>query len=699
MDFLDTREWLLTNGLGSFASGTVSDAHTRTYHGWLFAAVSPPGLRTLLLSHIEAYLDIAGEGYPLGTNYWGSRAVSPVGYKLLQSFSIGPVPTWVWGTSSWTLTREILMTYGLLPGEADKSEPRLRHQVYVRYRYAGREPAWVNLRPLVGDRNFHHQQHTSPDAEPDLRFSQLVEPNRVSLQATRHNWVGTSWQLSWSQGDYYPGGAWYWDYWYPEETRRGLGDREDLYSPGHLAVLLYPGQSLVLEARVRITNPLRPFAPPTQETFETALQTEQARLRQTFAPMLKTSDRGRSPAVTFAAPHLDPADTVLAALLRASDQFIAHRASIGGPTVIAGYHWFSDWGRDTLIALPGLCLKTQRFDLARGLLESFGKYCQGGLIPNTFPDSGAHPVYNSIDAALWWVEILGLYLEASQDWDFLIQQYPVVRQIHKSFATGTSYNIRIDAMDGLVTWEHPGVALTWMDAVVNGEPATPRQGKCIEINALWYSALRWAERWATRLSDQGGNGDEPANYANHARRYAQQADQVKASLQKFWNGRQSYFHDLLEPSDSPNVQIRPNAVIALSLAHCGFSDLQGKKALVTVRDRLLTPYGLRSLDPGDPHYVGRYIGDPVHRDHAYHQGTVWSWLIGPFIRAWQRFYPGDPLPWDPQPLLDHFANQACLGSISEIFDGDPPHDPQGAIAQAWSVAELVRHWDDLGVGG
>jgi len=719
MNALDTREWLLTNGLGSFASGTVSDVHTRTYHGWLIAAIAPPGQRTLLLARIDAHLYIAGRGFPLGTNYWGSGTIEPQGYRLLQSFHIDPIPTWTWGTDEWQLTRQILMTHGVVVEESTPDKPQFRHQIYIRYRYEGQESALLNLRPLTGDRNFHHQQH----ADPDLQISQLVEPYRVSLQATRKHWVGTPWQLSWSKGIYYPDDVWYWNYCYPEETRRGLGDREDLHSPGYLNASLQPGESVTLEARVRLTNPKHPFTPPTDFTFDQALQAEQARLSKIFAPLftpvlqqdsalerLKPKEQNLDVAAEMElTTHSNAADlgrsqptplscfnlTCFKKLLYSSDQFVAYRASIAGPTVIAGYHWFSDWGRDTLIALPGLALTTKRFEMARGLLETFGNYCQDGLIPNTFPDDGAPPSYNSIDAALWWIETLGLYLEATQDWDFLIAQYPTVRRIYKSFATGTTYNIRIDALDGLVTWEAPGVALTWMNALVEGETATPRQGKAIEINALWYSSLCWAQQWAERLSQTVTPADESPNYENHARHFAMQAEQVKASLQKFWNVQHQYFYDLIDPGDLPNPQVRPNAVIALSLHHCGFTADHARQALNTARDRLLTPYGLRALDPADPHYMGRYIGDPRHRDYAYHQGTVWSWLIGPFIRAWTRFFPDQPLPWNPQPLLKHFEHDSCLGSISEIFDGDAPHAAQGAIAQAWSVAELLRHWDDI----
>lgn len=660
----DTREWLLTNGLGSFASGTISDAHTRTYHGWLFAAIDPPSDRRLLLSRIDATLETSGQQFELGTNFWQGGTIAPTGYELLRSFSDQPTPTWNWSAEQWQCTRELILPYGF---EADRN---WCNRVLIRYTYQGTNSATLNLRLLIADRNFHYQQQS----DPDLHFSQLIDPHRLLLQAQRSNWIGTPWQLCWTQGAYHADGLWYRNYCYLEETRRGLGDREDLYSPGCLVVVLRPGDTVTLEARVRHPNPAQPYDHLTDETFDRALQQEQQRLDQQFAAL--------APAVESKEKlHL------WQQLLKAGDRFIVHRASISGPTVIAGYPWFNDWGRDTLIALPGLTLTTKRFDIARGLLATFAQYCQHGLIPNAFPDAGAKPYYNSIDATLWWIETLGLYLEASQDWEFLVEQYPIARRIYKGFVAGTLHDIRVDAFDGLVTWSAPGVALTWMDAVLDGQPVTPRRGKAIEINALWYSALCWLVKWAERSQD--------STIASHATRYRQQAEQVKDSLQKFWNPERHYFYDAIAPTDHPDPAIRPNAVIALSLHHCGFSEYQAKRVLQVARDRLLTPYGLRSLDSADPQYVGSYAGDVQHRDRAYHQGTVWSWLIGSFIRAWQRFYLDDPLPFDASLLIEHFQNQACLNSVSEIFDGDAPHHPQGAIAQAWSIAELTRHWADL----
>ncbi|MBF2073713.1 MAG: glycogen debranching enzyme family protein [Synechococcales cyanobacterium C42_A2020_086] len=679
MEQIDTREWLLTNGLGSFASGTVSDAHTRTYHGWLIAALEPPGQRTLLLSHIDAVLEIAGQSVELGANFWKSGTISPQGYRLLQSFAVEPVPTWVWGTEDWQLTRRLILPYGLTASQPAE----WCHRLLVQYHYQGQGPTVLRLRPLIADRIFHYQQQ----ADPELEFVQLIESSGILLQAKRPHWVGTSWQLFWTQGEYESDGLWYWGYRYPEETQRGLADTEDLYSPGCLTVLLAPGESVTLEARVRCPDGHYQHSRLDTHSFDLALTAEQQRLQQSFAADQTYAVSAASHPAEMSRSHWA---VLRSQLLRAGDQFVVYRASTSGPTVIAGYPWFNDWGRDTLIALPGLALATKRFDVAKGLLNTFGQYCQQGLIPNAFPDAGTRPFYNSIDAALWWIETLGLYLEASQDWEFLSEQYPVVGRIYKGLMAGTLYSIRVDAVDGLVTWDAPNVALTWMDAVVAEEPVTPRRGKPIEINALWYSALGWAAQWAERL--QHHPDMDAVALANQARRYAEQAEQVKASLQKFWNPAQGYLYDTIKPDDYPDRSIRPNAVIALSLQHCGFPEAIGQQVVQVARERLLTPYGLRSLDPADRQYVGQYRGGIWQRDRSYHQGTVWPWLLGPFMRAWQRFYPTEPIPFDWQPLLEHVQHQACLGSISEMFDGDPPHAPKGAIAQAWSVAEVIRQW-------
>ncbi|MBD1853688.1 glycogen debranching enzyme family protein [Cyanobacteria bacterium FACHB-502] len=684
MDERDTREWLLTNGIGSFACGTVCDAHTRTYHGWLMAALEPPGRRTLLLSRIDAAIEIGGQRLQLGVNFWISGAISPQGDRLLRSFTVDPVPAWIWGQEHWQLQRRLVMPYGVLSPQNDEP-PRLKTRTLIHYRYEGNQPALLSLRPLIADRGLHYQQQQ----QPELEFAQLVESSRLLLQAKTPTRTGISWQLSWTTGTYQADGMWYWGYRYPEETKRGLADQEDLYSPGVLTVPLQSGASVTIEARVRDFDRYQGRATLDETTFDQTIAAEKERLKTVFA-LSKNRLHNQSQHQSH-----NQKRTVPPQLLQASDRFIVYQAVKNRPTLIAGYPWFNEWGRDTLIALPGIALTTQRYELAKDLLRTCSDYCDRGLIPNRFADEDALS-YTNMDVGLWWIEALGQYLEATQDWAFLIEQYPTVGKIYKGLTVGTLHNIRIDASDNLVTWDAPNIALTWMDALVADQPVTPRRGKPIEVNALWYSALCWASKWAEQLQKFDSASDlDQGTLANQARRYSQQAEQVKASLQKFWNPAQNYLFDGISPDDYPDSSIRPNAVIALSLSHCAFHAAIGQAVMQTACDRLLTPYGLRSLDPADPRYEGKYEGGIWQRDRAYHQGTVWSWLIGAFVRGWQRFYPGQAVPFDPEPLWQHFQQQAGLGFISEVFDGDPPHLPRGAIAQAWSVAELLRHWEEI----
>jgi glycogen debranching enzyme len=648
MDELDIREWLLTDGRGGFASGTVSDARTRTYHGWLIAALDPPDRRTLLLSHLEASLEIAGQVFALGTNIWTARKIDPIGYQWLRSFTIDPCPTWTWAGESWQLRRRLV----LAEAQGSEASPSL----WVEYTYQGTEAAVLQLRPLIADRDFHHPQQQ----QPNLTFSQMICANHLLLQALEPDRVGTPWHLRWSAGTYHPEAVWYWGYFYPEESQRGLDCHEDLHSPGYLTVKLNPSDRVTLQATLGFPSPHPTplnFSPPASPP-----------------PHLPTSP----------SPHL-PTRT----------PFLLHPPN-APVKILAGYHWYGDRSRETLLCLPGFALAAGDFGLARQVLDRLGQQCSQGLLPNELPsrELPGHqlPLGPSIDCSLWWVEMLGLYLEASQDWEFLSQQFAIVKQIYKAFTAGTLHSIRVDASDGLVTWDDSRIALTWMNAIVEGQPVTPRNGKPIEINALWYSTLCWASQWATRLAQQP-DAVNLDRLQKQAKRYTDESYRVRQSLQKFWHPQQHYLFDRIAPDDRLDASIRPNAVLALSLRHCGFSVQQARGILQTASDRLLTPYGLRSLDPADPAYIGSYTGNQRQRDLAAHQGTVWSGLLGPFLRSWDRFRPA-PLPIDLEPLLTHFAEAAGLGGISELFDGDAPHTPRGAIAHAVPIAELLR-WYSL----
>jgi predicted glycogen debranching enzyme len=620
----------------------------------------------------------------LSTNFWRGGDIAPQSYRWLRSFTLDPFPTWTWQQQDWQLTRQIVLLDGddrdHWSGWAELGQGRsgvacqaavkssICHRVLVHYDYTGPTPAMLQLRPLIADRDWHQPMHRSPEQQ----FSQVIGVQHLWLQAIQAGQVGTPWQLSWTQGHYQPDAAWYLNYHYPEETQRGLSDAEDLYSPGYLSVGLQPGDRVTVTASVSFDG----IAPPCLCNLSGPIAT-------TPAPQV-----GQQPLASTPFPISSEK------LRQAGDRHLSWRTTTGSPTIITGYPWFRDQGRFILLALPGLTLATQRFELARAILAALARSCHHGLMPNGFGEAGNQPIYNSLDISLWWIETLGLYLTTTQDWAFLREQYATVKQIYKALTAGSLYNIRVDAADGLISWEAPQIALTWMDAMVAGQPVTPRQGKPIEVNALWYSALCWATQWANRL----GRDDPHPALANQAHRYATQAEQVKQSLQRFWRSEPGYLGDVIDAEDRCDGTIRPNAVLAISLSHCAFSPAQVQAILQVARDRLLTPYGLRTLDPADPAYIGHYHGSPWQRELAAHQGTVWSWLMGPFCRAWQRYYPDRPLPLDGQLLADHFAQAVCLETISELFDGDAPHQPRGAIAHVGAIAELLRLQWPLPIG-
>jgi len=367
-------------------------------------------------------------------------------------------------------------------------------------------------------------------------------------------------------------------------------------------------------------------------------------------------------------------------LSAAADQFIVRRAQ--GETVIAGYHWFADWGRDTMIALPGLTLANGRPDIARRVLAEFAKHVDRGMLPNRFPDAGEAPEYNTVDATLWFFEAIRSFLHYTNDYDFVrATLYPVLKDIVDWHVRGTRYQIHLDD-DGLIFAGEPGVQLTWMDAKVGDRVITPRHGKPVEIQALWYNALRV-------MQDLAGRFNEP----DAKQHYAATADKACASFNKlFWNEQGACLYDVVN-GNHPDASIRPNQIIAISLPHTMLSKKRAKSILAVVERELLTPRGLRTLSPSDPNYIGRYEGGPATRDAAYHQGTVWPWLIGPYITAYGKTFGRKAGRRFATAWLEKFQPhlyEACLGQVSEIFDGDAPHTPRGCVAQAWSAAELLR---------
>jgi predicted glycogen debranching enzyme len=640
MDRPDTREWLSTNGLGGYASGTVCGANTRRYHGLLVAALDPPGQRTVPLSRLDETVIVGGDVYEIGVNFWSSGATAPDGFRHLRSFWADPVPTWEYQIGLGRLMKRVASLRG-------------RDAVAISYRLEGGPPVRLELKILANSRDFHGDTH----GHADWHFRQEVaEPNRLRIAA----WDGApEWTLAWdgeADVEYRPAGQWYWGYSYPEEFARGLSSSEDNYCLGFLGVRLAAGDRLDLLASVEPMD-----AWPTADDL--------------------ADEAGRRRRVLVAQAGL-PETPESEALVAAADQFLVQRASTDGPTVIAGYHWFGDWGRDTMIALPGLTLTTRRFDEARGILRTFARYVDQGMLPNRFPDSGEMPEYNTVDATLWWFHALDRYLRACDDDGLLREQFPLLVDVIDWHLKGTRHGIRADPEDGLLLSGAPGVQLTWMDARIGDWVVTPRHGKPVEVNALWLNALCVMARFADHLPKDGS-------------RYRHLAERARVGMQRFWSAEHRYLYDVIGPDGVGDPSLRPNQLFAFSLPYRAFRREVGEAVLAAVREHLLTPYGPRSLAPDHPSYDGRYAGDSFHRDSVYHQGAVWPWQLGAYADALLNVRGLTPdtigeLRERIASLLRHLTTEGCLGSVSEIFDGNPPHAPNGAVAQAWSVAELRR---------
>lgn len=637
------REWLVTNGLGGYASGTLSGINTRRYHGLLVAALEPPVGRTVLVGGTVERATYAGQTVGLSAHEYAGGTVDPPGYRHLQSFRLeGTLPVWTFAIADALLERRVWMAHGA-------------NTTYVSYRLIrASNELELSVTPLVTYRDFHALTSGNgwrPDVEARTRGVTVTawpsaQPFRVIADS----------------GEFAAGGDWYWGFLHREESTRGLDDRADLYAPGAFHVTLYPAEVLNLTMTAEDSDPEPPAA---------SLTGERARLLSVLR--------------TAGAEHLDPA---IQQLILAADQFIVQRTDAGsstGRTVIAGYHWFNDWGRDTMISLPGLMLATNRFDEAANVLRTFAGYISDGLLPNNFPDrSGVIPGYNTVDATLWYVLAIDAYHRATADERLVSDLLPAVQEIVKRHVEGTRFGIRVDPGDGLLRAGEPGVQLTWMDAKVGDWVVTPRIGKPVEINALWYNVLRVLAHF---LAER----DPPASSE-----IAAQADQMAGSFRsRFRTGQHAWLADVVDGPDGDDWTLRPNQIFAVSLPYPLLEGDDARAVVDAVSRALMTSYGLRSLSPDDPSYRGTYGGDQTSRDGGYHQGPVWSWLTGAFVDAHLRFY-GDrsrALGW-LLPFADHLTD-AGLGSISEILEGAPAHLPRGCIAQAWSVAEVLRVWKTL----
>jgi predicted glycogen debranching enzyme len=659
-----TREWLVTNGLGGYASGTVGGVITRRYHGLLIAALPSPHGRIVMLSHVAEQLRFGdGRRIEIGGRERVRDQVGPHGSDYLVEFRLeAGLPVWRFQAGDIVIERRVFLTH-------------MQNTVHMVYELcAGPDQVELGLRPSV---NFRAQE--DPVSEPlgwPYEFRAIGDCCEIAL---KHSTLPSLRLLVFGDDATFTlKGRRINQVQYPVEESRGYQAQGDLWSPGYFRAILKRG------ARASLVASTESFDTMCVLTSAQALAAEQERRERLILRANTAVQSGLG-----------------AELVLAADQFIitpagrfeeAARARATGDevrTVIAGYHWFTDWGRDTMVSLEGLTLTTGRHVEAGYILRTFAHYVKDGLIPNMFPEGQKEGLYHTADATLWFFHALSRYVDLTGDRFTLEAIYPKLAGIVDVHVQGTRFGIHVDERDGLLAQGAEGYQLTWMDAKVDSWVVTPRRGKAVEINALWYNALRLMQNWA------GERGDQTAA------QYEQRANRVCESFnQRFWYADRGYLFDVVDAEGGGNdSKCRPNQIFAVSLPHPVLARDRWEGVVHVVRDRLLTPVGLRSLAPGDPDFKPRYYGDLRARDAAYHQGTVWAWLAGPYVDAWLKVHPQDvdgarqALSGFPAHLSD-----ACIGSISEVFDADSPFTPRGCIAQAWSVAEVLRVMAKLGSG-
>jgi predicted glycogen debranching enzyme len=654
-DPMPRLEWLVANGLGGYASGTVAGVVTRRYHGLLVAALAAPLGRMVMLNHLLERARLkSGRIVWLGDEHEvaGSNAADRGGQLIEFRLDLG-LPVWIYDFEGTRIEKRLLMPHG-------------QNTTHVTYRLLGGSgPVRLSLRPSIHFRSYEssvteiHAPYsiTAIGKQCEIAAGTALPPLRLRLHGHRPaltlDEVGAA------------------NMPYPMEKLRGYESVGSLWSPGYFRVDLDEQQPVTLIASTESWDSIEALSP------EHAAQAEIERRRHLLE---------------IAGP---PGNRLACELVLAADQFVitpagraeeAARAKAAGEhvrTVIAGYHWFTDWGRDTMISLEGLTLSTHRYREAGYILRTFGHYVRDGLIPNMFPDGARDGLYNTADATLWFFHAVDRYVRATEDYDTLRVLLPTFIEIIRCHVRGTRFGIGVDETDGLLRQGAEGYQLTWMDAKVDDWVVTPRRGKAVEINALWFNALSLTQRWISEVGAPAGADDLTVDVR------ARRAE--RAFNDRFWYAPGGYLFDVVDGERGDDAACRPNQVLAISLDNPVLDRGRWAGVMQVVHDRLVTPVGLRSLAPSHPDYKPKYFGDLRSRDAAYHQGTVWAWLIGPFVDAWLKVYPEDRR--GAQQLLQGFdahLSEACVGSISEIFDADAPYVPRGCIAQAWSVAEVLR---------
>jgi predicted glycogen debranching enzyme len=651
IDPTPNQEWLVTNGLGGYASGTVLGVPTRRYHGLLVAALPNPAGRVMMLSSLPCQLRLA-DGTRVDVGWVPPMYASNNALRLVAfSLELG-LPVWRYEGHGVAIEKRIVIS-------------NQTNTTMIVYKLLAGGPVRLELRPGVHFRGHDEPVSTSlPEAYPLTAYGsriELVAPNdlprlRLHLSAERSSFVLEPLTVP--------------DLVYTIEASRGYESRGNLFSPGRFRAHLEDGHHAEMIVSTESWDTILTMS--SQET----LAAERERRRRLLDAAVPPARTGAAAELVLAADQF-----VIRPAGRREDHIRARAAGDEAWTVIAGYHWFTDWGRDTMISLEGLTLLTGRVSEAGSILRMFAHHIRDGLIPNMFPEGENDGVYHTADATLWFFHALDRYLHASGDRRTLIKLLPMLRDVVEYHLRGTRFGIRVDPDDGLVHQGAPGYQLTWMDAKAGDWVVTPRRGKAVEINALWYNALRLMSDWLARTGDPDG-----------AKEMTEHADRAHASFnRRFWNAATDHLYDLVDGEYGDDAACRPNQLFAISLPNAVLDPAHWPAVLGAVERDLVTPLGLRSLAPSHPDYKPTYRGDLLTRDAAYHQGTVWSWLIGPYIDARLRVHPDDVAGARAklEGLIEHLGD-ACIGSISEVFDAAPPFAPGGCLAQAWGVAELLR---------
>jgi predicted glycogen debranching enzyme len=657
-ELLFRREWLVCNGLGGYASGTLGGAPTRRYHGYLIAALPNPAGRVMMLNSLlervrlpdgtRADLGWIGPMFAASLPSGAADRVIPlVDFEL----ELG-LPVWRYAGLGVVIERRVIVSYG-------------HNTTVVGYRVIEGGPLRLEIRPALQFRGHDEPVSTAiPEAYAlhavgariELTAPSPLPPLRLHFTGQRTSFVIEPMAVP--------------DIAYTTEESRGYASRGKLYSPGRFRAGLAAGSEVALVASTESWETILPIS------ARDALDAETSRRRRLLDAAPPAARRGPAAELVLAADQF---------VIRPAGRYEDHvRARIAGDeawTVIAGYHWFTDWGRDTMISLEGLTLATGRTSEAGSILRMFAHHIRDGLVPNMFPEGANEGLYHTADATLWFFHAIDRYTQASGDLRTLAQLLPALIDIVDHHLRGTRFGIRVDPDDGLLSQGAPGYQLTWMDAKAGDWVVTPRRGKAVEINALWYNALRLMEGWLAKAGDPAG-----------AERMQRAADRAFTAFnRRFWNPERGYLLDVVDGEHGDDPACRPNQLFAISLRHPVLDPSCFVPVIEAVERELLTPVGLRSLSPRHPDYKQTYRGDLVTRDAAYHQGTVWSWLIGPYVDAVLRIDPGDlgRARRALDGLVAHLGEN-CIGFVSEVFDAERPYTPGGCVAQAWGVAELLR---------